>query len=211
MSAGDTATELIKDLVRARDTFPNYDDVAVREIVDESIGLFNKNREDLKSKEMEKMLGNDVKDDYLEEVTVEERSRYVNVVQRVAAIERNKRCMIAYHMRRLAKIRDLRWQAGPVIPEHIRPNLSASEKDYSNKYNRALAKLMRAQGIDFTQNSTPPKSLFVEVKGMADVGEVELANGETLTVDKFSRYFLPRANVEPLIRQGILMEIERQV
>ena len=82
MSAGDTATELIKDLVRARDTFPNYDDVAVREIVDESIGLFNKNREDLKSKEMEKMLGNDVKDDYLEEVTVEERSRYVNVVQR---------------------------------------------------------------------------------------------------------------------------------
>ena len=86
---------------------------------------------------------------------------------RAAGIERNKRCLVAYHMKRLEKIREIRWQGGPVIPDHLRTNLSASERTYSHKYNRALAKLMRGSGdLDFTQIQTPPKSLYVEVKSM---------------------------------------------
>ena len=44
-------------------------------------------------------------------------------ILRTCAIERNKRCLIAYHMKRLEKIKQLRWELGPVIPSHIRQGL----------------------------------------------------------------------------------------
>ncbi|CAG5104748.1 Oidioi.mRNA.OKI2018_I69.chr1.g1502.t1.cds [Oikopleura dioica] len=207
--SGELAAELIRDLARAKDSLPAYDDTAVREIVDESIALSNKNREDISSTAMNQLIQDSAD---LNDVTPKERSTYTNVCLRAAGIERNKRCLIAYHMKRLEKIREIRWQGGPVIPDHLRSNLSASERTYSHKYNRALAKLMRGSGdLDFTQIQTPPKSLYVEVTCVEDVGDVELENGDRITLEKNSRYFLPRANVEPLVRQGLLKEIQRQV
>ena len=44
-------------------------------------------------------------------------------ILRTCAIERNKRCLIAYHMKRLEKIKQLRWELGPVIPSHIRQGI----------------------------------------------------------------------------------------
>ena len=44
----------------------------------------------------------------------------LTAILRTCAIERNKRCLIAYHMKRLEKIKQLRWELGPVIPSHIR-------------------------------------------------------------------------------------------
>ena len=35
-------------------------------------------------------------------------------------MERNKRCLTAYHMKRLEMIKNMRWELGPVIPSHIR-------------------------------------------------------------------------------------------
>ena len=45
---------------------------------------------------------------------------YVNCAVRKSAIDRNKRCLIAYHMRRLEMIKKMRFELGPVIPAHIR-------------------------------------------------------------------------------------------
>lgn len=127
-------------------------------------------------------------------------------------MDRNKRCLTAYHMKRLEKIREMRWQVGPVIPEHIRHGLSSQERHFFNKYNRALARLMRSSGdVDITQNLTPPKSLYVEVTCIEDGGDVEMENGERIKLQKNSRYFLPRSTVEPLVRQGLLREIQRRV
>lgn len=51
-------------------------------------------------------------------------------------MKRNKRCLLAYHFKRLDKIRDLRWEIGPVVPEVsviIRKNIDPEndlEKDH---------------------------------------------------------------------------------
>ena len=49
MSYGDLGGELIRELARSKNDCPAYDDTAVREIVEETITLTNKNREALNS------------------------------------------------------------------------------------------------------------------------------------------------------------------
>lgn len=44
-----------------------------------------------------------------------------------------------------------------------------------------------------------------------DAGDVELESGERIDLQKNMRYFLPRATVEHLVRQGLLKEIEKKV
>ena len=56
MSYGDSASELIKELSRAVDSLPNYDDVAVREVVEECINLEAKNREAYNSEELSRLI-----------------------------------------------------------------------------------------------------------------------------------------------------------
>ena len=111
-SYGDLGGELIRELSRSKNDCPAYDDTAVREIVEQSINLTNKNREALNSPAWENLTNNE-----LDAVDPEDRSIYTNVCIRTAAIERNKRCLLAYHSKRLDKIRELRWEIGPVVPE----------------------------------------------------------------------------------------------
>jgi len=108
-------------------------------------------------------------------------------------------------MKRLEKIKQLRWELGPVIPSHIRQGiiytvkmltnfhiimlyniiyivfigLSTRERSFSNEYNKVLSRLMRAHGgIDITQNLTPPKSLYAEVICQEDAGDLDLESGK---------------------------------
>ena len=77
--SGELAAELIRDLARAKDSLPAYDDTAVREIVDESIALSNKNREDISSTAMNQLIQDSAD---LNDVTPKERSTYTNVCLR---------------------------------------------------------------------------------------------------------------------------------
>ena len=56
MSYGDSASELIKELSRAADSLPHYDDVTVREIIEECITLDAKNREAYNSEELSRLI-----------------------------------------------------------------------------------------------------------------------------------------------------------
>nr|CAD7425320.1 unnamed protein product [Timema monikensis] len=47
---------------------------------------------------------------------------------RHAALERNKRCLLAYLYNRLKKIRQMRWEFGIVLPPEIRANLCEPER-----------------------------------------------------------------------------------
>jgi hypothetical protein len=52
---------------------------------------------------------------------------------------------------RLEKIRGLRWEAGPVIPESIsRDVLSQREKEYFTKYNDIITEYIDNIGLDIT-------------------------------------------------------------
>ena len=96
------------------------------------------------------------------------------------ALERNKRCLLAYINDRAKKINELRWQFGPVLPSEVKSQLCETEVSYFNQYNKDLATYMRSvgdgSGIDLTIDQAPPKSLYIEVKCLQDSASPGAAN-----------------------------------
>ena len=60
---------------------------------------------------------------------------------------------------------------------------------------------------DLTIDQDPPKSLLIEVRCVQDHGELETDDGTVIMLKKNTQHFLPRSQVEPLIRQGILQHV----
>ena len=59
----------------------------------------------------------------------------------------------SYLTHRLSKVRGLRWETGPVIPDKIRHDtLSARENDYFGSYNSLLADYLQDTDLDLTTN-----------------------------------------------------------
>lgn len=130
---------------------------------------------------------------------------------RHASLQRNKRCLLAYLYNRLDRIKEMRWQFGAIIPADIKQSLCEPEIQWFYAYSKNLAAYMRSigdgLGVNLTGDLKPPKSLYVEVRCLADYGKFELDGGEVILLNKNSQHYLPRAECEPLIRQGILQHI----
>lgn len=57
----------------------------------------------------------------------------------------------SYLQNRIVKIRNLRWETGPVIPEAIKQDtLSVREKEYFMQYNSLLTEYNAMIGLDLT-------------------------------------------------------------
>jgi GINS complex subunit 1 len=152
-------------------------------------------------------------------ILFEENAREIEAMQLVtpavhyrhAAIERNKRCLLAYVNQRAERIREMRWQFGAVLPSDVKASLNETEIAYFSRYSRDLAAYMRSlgdgAGLDITSDVNPPKSLYVEVRCLQDYGELETDDGELIVLTKNTQHHLPRAICEPLIRQGVLQHI----
>lgn len=133
---------------------------------------------------------------------------------RHASMQRNRRCLLAYLYNRLQLIKEMRWQFGPTLPVDIKQLLCEPEVQFFNAYSKNLASYMLAIGensgnysIDLTSHMKPPKSLYIEVRCLTDYGRFELDSGEVILFKKNSQHYLPRAECESLIRQGILQHI----
>ena len=126
---------------------------------------------------------------------------------RHSALERNRRCLLAYIYHRTRCIRELRWQFGAVLPPVVKANLSEPEVEFFQRYNRDLAAYMRSIGdgigVDLMTDLQPPKTLYIEVRCLSDYGEMETEDGDVVVLKKNTQHFLPRVLCEPLIRQGI--------
>lgn len=133
------------------------------------------------------------------------------VIIRHTSIERNKRCLLAYLYNRLRRIRTMRWEFGPILPHDVKANLCEPEIQWFNNYSKSLATYMRSIGdgigLNIMQDLKPPKSLYIEVRCLVDYGKFELEDGEIIFLKKNSQHFLPRAQCESLIQQGILQHI----
>lgn len=57
------------------------------------------------------------------------------------------------------------------------------------------------------QDQQPPKDLFIEVRVLKSVGKIMTDAGE-VRLDKNTVHFLPRSDVELLVRQGVLEQTE---
>lgn len=128
-----------------------------------------------------------------------------------AAIQRNMRCLTAYHYNRLRRIRNMRWEFGSILPPDIKSSLSTNEFTWFKDYNRALANYMRtigdSGGVNLCVDVKPPKSLYIEVKCLSDYGKFELSDGSLINLKSNTRYFLPQRDCEEFIRQGIFQHI----
>ncbi|ESN93628.1 hypothetical protein HELRODRAFT_88492 [Helobdella robusta] len=189
---GEKALELVKELQRAQGkSLPLYNNDLIKNVLDEMKILFEQNQEDLT------MAG--------------QKEYYPAIQMRHAALERNKRCLLAYLYNRISILRQMRWDIGSVLPLEIKSNLSEHEIQWFTKYNRMLATYMRCigdhGGLDLTQDTKPPKSLYIEVRCLQDHGEFETQDGNTILLSKNSQHFMMRSECEQMIRQGILEHI----
>ncbi|ROT72272.1 DNA replication complex GINS protein PSF1 isoform X1 [Penaeus vannamei] len=191
----DKALELIRELDRTKDgQMPAFNEDTIRIVLEEMNTLFEQNQRDVNA-------------------TVAGDVRYFSGVHlRHAALERNRRCLLAYLYNRLERVRDMRWEFGSILPADIRANMCEPEIIWFNKYNKNLASYMRSlgegTGLDLTQDIKPPKNLYIEVRCLQDYGEFEIEEGDTVVLQKNTTHYLPMAQCQHLIRQGILEHVE---
>jgi len=125
-----------------------------------------------------------------------------------ACMNRNRRYLNSYLTHRTGKIRMLRWETGPVLPDRVRHDtLYARENDYFSSYSTLLAEYCEDVGLDLTSDIEPPKELFIQVRVLVSCGEIMTDNGPVNLSEVGSTQFLRRADVEHLIRGGSLEHV----
>ncbi|KAA0193031.1 DNA replication complex GINS protein PSF1 [Fasciolopsis buskii] len=198
--------QLVKELKRSQSyRLPAYNEERIRVCLEEMKSLYEANYRDVAL----------VSGSETSSASEEQAGRIQCVLVRHAVLERDKRCLVAYHHARLMYIKSLRWQFGTVLPKDVRQSLSEAEQAWFKTYCSALANFMQSEtaerggagGLDLTQSQLPPKSLYVEVRCLIDFGEFETEDGTVLRLTKDSQHLMSRSDCESLIRQGILEHI----
>lgn len=139
------------------------------------------------------------------------------IILYIAIINRNKRCLLAYHTHRLARLKALFWAAGGALhlllstaapgPADVRAKLSPHEVDFLRSYGESV--LTFANGLDvdlFPPVLHPPKDLHVAVRVARECGVIQTEVG-AIDFKKGHRYHVRRSDVEHLIVQGFLEEV----
>lgn len=130
------------------------------------------------------------------------------------AILRNKRCLLAYHMHRLDRLRDMYWAVGGALPHllsnpDIRSKLSPHEVDFLREYSASVMDYRAgfSNELDITASITqPPKDLHVLVRVVRDCGVIQTELG-SIDFQKGQRFMVRRADIEHLIVQGYLEQV----
>ena len=181
--------ELLLDLQRS-DWLPAYDEDGVRQVLVEASaqGFELSEALDLRSRQNKTSTNNDNIPPY--------------ILYLKGCFYRNIKYSHAYFLHRMGKIRSLRWETGPVLPDHLnKDTLSTAEQDYFNDYNRLLSEYQEAIDVDLTADLEPPQDLMVEIRVLQNCGEIITENGP-VSLDGGSTHYLRRSDVEHLIRHG---------
>jgi GINS complex subunit 1 len=197
------AFELIKQLDTNSNELSPYNEDNVRYSYEECRTLFAQNQIDVQPV----LQGNN--------------SNLPTIQMRHAALQRNKRCLLTYVYTRMNWIAALRFELATVVPpKNIKSNMSDLEVVWFQRYSKTLANYMKAlsqatqsstgniYGIDLTQYTRPPKSLYIHVRCLKDYGELELSDGHTVSLIKNSQHYVLASDVQDLVKQGILEHIE---
>jgi len=130
------------------------------------------------------------------------------------SMRRDKRALLLYHAQRREKIQDLFWSAGGQLSQVLgaaseeRKNMTPAEVDFLRGYatlNVDYRSVYSAVNLDLTSPvmGRPPKALFVQVRVLKDIGQVETEWG-TVSFTKDSLVYVRRPDVERLILSGYL-------
>ncbi|KAF9531370.1 hypothetical protein CPB83DRAFT_848918 [Crepidotus variabilis] len=191
---GDLSNQLLMESRRSTqtDTLLKYNDSLVRTIIREQRDL---------EKAIEKLL-----------INGQPPPPALLIIQ--TAINRNKRCLLAYHAHRVDRLRDMYWAVGGALPHilsdaDIRGKLSPHEVDYLRQYNSSVMEFRSefSHELDITASITsPPKDLHVLVRVVKECGVIQTELG-TIDFQKGHRFMVRRADIEHLIVQGYLEEV----
>ncbi|XP_061693540.1 DNA replication complex GINS protein PSF1 isoform X1 [Syngnathoides biaculeatus] len=213
------AADLIRELRRSNDgQLPAFNEDGVRQVLQETEALYEHNQADV----------HETKSGRTADLLPSIRLRH-------CCLLRNRRCVTAYLYDRLLRIRALRWEYGSVLPANVRFHMSAEEVSapdeirrpasadpparslvcaqlrWFGRYKKSLACFMRSVGggggLDVTQDTKAPKSLYIQVRCVKDHGQLELDDGTLVLLKKNTQHFLPRCKCEHLIRQGVLEHV----
>ncbi|XP_048738019.1 DNA replication complex GINS protein PSF1-like isoform X2 [Ostrea edulis] len=104
------ALELLRELQRTLDgSLPPYNEDAIRLILEEMKALFEQNQKDVSA------------------TVAGENGLFSGVQLRHSALERNKRCLLAYLYNRLEHMKKMRWEFGSVLPPEVKFNMCEPE------------------------------------------------------------------------------------
>ena len=137
------------------------------------------------------------------------------------SMRRNKRCLLAYHHARVAKLEERCWNGVDVAEMQneavvdsasgrgvaATSSLSAEEEQYAHQYSDLLAAYKgQWTDIDLTGSLEPPKDIFIDVRVLKDAGEIQTEYG-SITLTKNSQFYVRQGDVERLIQQGYLQRL----
>ncbi|PIA12929.1 GINS complex, Psf1 component [Coemansia reversa NRRL 1564] len=128
---------------------------------------------------------------------------------------RNKRCLLAYHHRRMEFLRSLLWSihlAPSLVPPTLSQRLSPEEQNFSREYARLNSayrdavedQLCPNDSLDWTANGElPPRDMFIEVRVVRDCGEIVTESG-VVNLHVGTQHYLRRSDIEHLLTIGYL-------
>lgn len=150
-----------------------------------------------------------------------------NLLVHKACMLRNKRCALAYLVNRLRRLERMRWeepaqllllleqeaaagqQQQQVQRQRQQRRAGASELEWLARYDELLAWYGAEVGLDLTVEMLPPKELYIEVRVLQDCGTLVMEGGGEARLEAGTMHYLPRRDVEPLIRAGKLAHVAR--
>mmetsp|Transcript_18334 Transcript_18334/g.25857 ORF Transcript_18334/g.25857 Transcript_18334/m.25857 type:complete len:202 (+) Transcript_18334:247-852(+) len=129
-----------------------------------------------------------------------------------AAIGRNKQCLLAYHSYRVDKLRALRRETPASLPPSLSTLLSEAEVDFYSEYDKLVSRYSAAIDLDLSAHQSPPEQDLIQVRVIADgLGRIVVGGGgSSVSLDMGTIHFLPRNDVEHLIRQGALEQLDTE-
>jgi GINS complex subunit 1 len=174
--------ELLRDLTRA-EWLPQYDDDSLRMVLSEM------------AEHMEEMRS-------LHREDRPEDAHYAKFL--IGCVRRNGKVLHAYHLKRLEKIREMRWASGPVLPSKILETnvLSTRETDFFSRYGEVLSSYCEDIDLDLTADIEPPMEPYIHIHVLEDCGEVLTESGDSVNLQRGMRLFVKKSIVEHFIRQG---------
>jgi GINS complex subunit 1 len=197
MNYGTKARDLLLEL-KSSDFLPTYNEEAVRASLAE-ITHHTDELTDLVRAANRSMQGTEP------QIPIESRP---SMILHDACIRRNKRCLLAYHAYRIDKLRNLRWETSGMLPSDTTPLLSEAEIDFFRAYDSLVTSTSLYGLIDYNSDMNPPTENFVMVRVVeGGLGKIETESCGVVELEVGTMHYLPRGDVEGLIRRGALVQL----
>ena len=117
-----------------------------------------------------------------------------------SSIQRQKRCLLAYHKHRMDTIQELQ-KSNNTTTDQQQMFQNAQEAEFAAEYKELREKYATAI---FELDTLPPTSHMVQVRVVQDLGQVVLESGRSIAFCKGSSLYLPRTDVLEFLQSGSL-------